>query len=248
MSHHSVAPAGAEPPGFFGKWPSHGDFVSRRLPQEFLERWDQWLQDGLRASQAQLKSAWLDTYLTSPIWNFAICGGICGLHPWCGVAMPSVDRVGRYFPLMLAAPLPLDANLPKLLEADAWFTAARDTLLRVLADESYTLTAFDNDVARLGPALPYDSHIYGRSGAGFGDAWQIPLLGPARACTAGVMHQLLLHRCGQYSLWWGEGSQQVTPSLLVCRDLPTPLQFTALLDGSWSSSNWSSWGTGAGSN
>ena len=30
--------------GFFGKLPSHGDFLSRRLPRSFVDPWDSWLQ------------------------------------------------------------------------------------------------------------------------------------------------------------------------------------------------------------
>src|SRR5690606_36950533 len=30
-------------PGFYGKLPSRGDFVSRRLPADFIGQWDAWL-------------------------------------------------------------------------------------------------------------------------------------------------------------------------------------------------------------
>ena len=91
--------------GFYGKLPSHGDFVSRRLPREFLDVWDSWLQQAVAESKARLGSDWLDAYLNSPIWRFALMPGICGDQAYLGLMMPSIDRVGRYFPLTVAAPL-----------------------------------------------------------------------------------------------------------------------------------------------
>ncbi|TIU04376.1 MAG: type VI secretion system-associated protein TagF, partial [Mesorhizobium sp.] len=30
-------------PGFYGKMPATGDFVTRRLPGDFVRAWDRWL-------------------------------------------------------------------------------------------------------------------------------------------------------------------------------------------------------------
>ncbi len=92
--------------GWYGKLPAVGDFALRRLPTPMVERCDAWLSNGLAASQQALGSDWLDLYLTAPIWRFAWWPGIAGAAAWMGVLMPSVDRVGRYFPLLLAAPCP----------------------------------------------------------------------------------------------------------------------------------------------
>ena len=71
-------------PGYFGKFPSHGDFITRRLPRDgFLDIWDSWLQNALATSREQLGEAWLPTYLTSPLWRFALAAGVFPgkLHP-----------------------------------------------------------------------------------------------------------------------------------------------------------------------
>src|SRR3954465_3512054 len=87
--------------GFYGKLPSHGDFLKRRVSDGFVSVWDAWLQESLATSKAALGDAWLDVYLTSPAWRF-ICGpGACGPAVVAGVMVPSVDRVGRCFPLTL---------------------------------------------------------------------------------------------------------------------------------------------------
>lgn len=77
-----------------------------------LAWWDAWLAQGLIDLQEQHRlrgSAWLDAYLVSPSWQFLLSpaclpGGL-GRTPWLGSLMPSVDRVGRYFPFLIMQPL-----------------------------------------------------------------------------------------------------------------------------------------------
>ncbi len=59
--------------GFYGKLPSHGDFLRRRASDAFVDAWDAWLQECLAASRSALGERWLDVYLTSPAWRF-VCG------------------------------------------------------------------------------------------------------------------------------------------------------------------------------
>lgn len=96
-------------PGWYGKLPGCGDFVSRRLEPGWIARWDAWLAQGLLAQRQQAPDAWLARYLAMPTWRFALApGALAGDHAWrVGVLMPSVDRVGRYFPLtVVSVPLP----------------------------------------------------------------------------------------------------------------------------------------------
>jgi len=97
-----TAPA-AQPPGWHGKLPSLGDFASRRLDASFIEPWDGWLAAGLLALREARPEGWLEDYLGSPSWRFLLMPGVlpgdAGKQAWAGVLMPSVDRVGRYFPL-----------------------------------------------------------------------------------------------------------------------------------------------------
>ena len=92
-------------PGWYGKIPYLGDFASRRLSQQFILEWDNWLQHSMTASRTMLGPDWLDTYLMSPIWRFVLLPGVIGESVWAGLLMPSVDKVGRHFPLTIAIPL-----------------------------------------------------------------------------------------------------------------------------------------------
>lgn len=258
-----VDTGGADPrPGFFGKVTSHGDFVSRRLPPAFQQRWDDWAQQGLQASRQALGSQWLATWLNSPIWRFALAPGVCGDEAWCGLQMPSVDRVGRHFPLMIAAPWPAGAPLLDCVTAhDAWFTALENLALSSLRAE-FSLDDFD--AALCGLVRPVGlagadtgAHVGGGAGALAGAP--VPAPPRAREARAGTFIALdaalplsdqldrpsapLLRAIagaalqGQ-SLWWTDGSPQIAPCVLVCAGMPSATGFTALLDGAWKIHGW----------
>jgi len=88
--------------GFCGKLPNRADFVIRRLPLAYVEPWHDWLAATLAATRDALGPDWLDAYLYGPIWRFALPAGIAGPAAIAGTLMPSVDSVGRYFPLTIA--------------------------------------------------------------------------------------------------------------------------------------------------
>ena len=154
-------------PGFFGKVPSHGDFVARRLPAAFVSVWDGWLQAGLADSRGRLGADWLAAYLHSPIWRFALDAGVCGPQAWAGLMMPSVDRVGRYFPLTIG--LPLDDK--GLVPDEVWY-AGVETLALSGLDPGFSLAAFDAALQAL--AAP---NVHGVP--------LVPLVAPAEAAGAG---------------------------------------------------------------
>ena len=138
------------PPGWFGKLPSLGDFASRRLPEVFVGRWDRWLQHGLVAARAQLGDGWLDVYLVAPILRFWVAPGALGDEAWAGLMMPSVDRVGRHFPLTIARPL---QPLAAALAAHDWYVALDGTARRVL-DVEFTVEHFEAALEALDGAVP----------------------------------------------------------------------------------------------
>lgn len=228
--------------GFYGKLPGTGDFVGRRLTPVFVEKWDHWLQSSLSQSQIMLGDHWLNLYLTSPIWRFAVSGGLCGEQPWCGVMMPSVDSVGRYFPLTIGCPLPLDANLLQVVEQGyQWFASAEAILIEVLQDQQFNMEIFDAKIVSLGGI----GGLLGRGNStdtGFGTQWQLPLTHTNLQVAIGTLaHQMLLQRLSDYSLWWGDGSQQVEPSLLVCAGMPQAQGFSSMLSGQWQAGGWEQW-------
>lgn len=214
-------------PGFFGKLRSHGDFVARRLPPAMREPFDAWLQAGIVQSRADLGDAWLPTYLNSPLWRFALAPGACGPQAWAGVMMPSVDRVGRCFPLILASGMDAAPALPDCLSTYAtWFAQLEDLALSTL-DDDFAFDQFDTALGALACPLPPAQ----TSGA------------VARACVIALLDDdvplaLAGVSVGEGSAWWTDGSQQVAACLAVCAGLPPAPGFAALLDGAWAARGW----------
>lgn len=202
--------------GYFGKIPSCGDLISRGLPPDLVAAWDGWLQQCIHASQQLLEDQWLTHYLTSPVWRFAISPGILGPDGLGGVMMPSVDRVGRYFPLMIAA-----TGSPPLLDwlqkQAPWYDAIEE-LARASLDPVFSLEQL-NDAP--GPAvMPAAAFL------SLGGTQRFPF---SEAVDKDIVAAALQGR----SLWWSEGSPGVEASVLSCVGMPASPAFVAMLDGSW---------------
>jgi type VI secretion system protein ImpM len=236
--------------GLYGKLPSHGDFLRRRVSDAFVDVWDAWLQNGLAASRELLGAGWLETYLTSPAWRFVCTAGGCGADAVAGVMVPSVDRVGRYFPITLVWQLPDEAiPLSVMTRGHDWFEAAERLLVDTLAKDEVNFDDFDSCVISLGDELdttPWTAVIaLEPTGAqsmtdADGREWHAPL-GEVRQLDR-LIDQILYHRLRAnlqpLVLWWTEGSAFVEPSCLVLRGLPPPRAFSAFLTGRWSTAGW----------
>jgi type VI secretion system protein ImpM len=238
--------------GFYGKLPTHGDFLRRRAADGFLGVWDPWLQHCLAASREALGDRWLDVYLTSPAWRFVSAPGACGATGVLGVMVPSVDRVGRYFPLTVVAELPPHRGpLSAATAATDFFDRAEQLLVETLAADRVDFERFDERVGRLADhlvplSLPPDVQV--RAGAAAlltgpqSPRWHVPL-GAGHHLPI-VFDQLLGVALEQaylpLTLWWTEGSAVVEPSCLVVKGLPPPQSFAALLSGDWEEHRWPS--------
>jgi len=209
--------------GFYGKMACRGDFVSRGLPQSFIQPWDQWLAAGIQASQQALGEGWLQAYLVSPLWRFVLAPGVCGPEAVVGVLMPSIDRVGRYFPLSVAQLLEPGVALAGIVGgADEWFEGVEAALLGTLAAEA----TFEHFTAALQPYRDAPSLLQGA---------RLTVGGLQRlngTTSQGRALALAECACDGMSLWWGQGSERIAPGLLRSQGLPRSEQFAAFLLGS----------------
>lgn len=209
--------------GLYGKVPAEGDFVSRRLPWDFIAAWDAWLQAGVAASRERLGARWLEAYLTAPLWRFQLRAGLAGAQAWLGLCFPSVDRVGRHFPFTVAVPLPGSAGeAPLLVEADA--------VLREL--EELALQALD-------PQLPL-AQLEARLAAAQLDTLVLPAAPPAPVqplrsqrfapeATAQGVRAACAGAVPGAACFFTWGSDVLPPTLLNLQTLPPPSFAAALL-------------------
>ncbi|MCX7068693.1 MAG: type VI secretion system-associated protein TagF [Methylococcales bacterium] len=225
--------------GFYGKLPIIGDFVSRRLPNEFISPWDNWLQAALAASREELGDDWLNRYLTSPIWRFLLSPGVCGDKAVAGIVMPSVDRVGRYFPMTVAVVFEQSPQLPFLFTAGSvWFEQLEDAALTGL-EGNMDINAFDQLIQSIPVfSVPTNSSPNQQSSEKKSFYTAIENSGQINNAFVGLNTKLLARFMSGYSLWTNEGSQHVQAALLACEGLPPISSFTDFLTDRVSSKNY----------
>ncbi len=212
-------------PGWHGKLPSLGDFASRRLEPAVVARWDQWLAEGLDGLRHEAPQTWLDDYLAAPSWRFLLLPGVLDARCWAGVLMPSVDRVGRYYPFSILQrldrpPVQVEPLLRWLHELD---DIAADAL-----HEDWDAERLD---AALSPLMP----------PGQPEVPGLPPLPPAEgveirlAGTADLMERLALAGAAAWlqaahgqAIWFADAPADGRPRLLRSAGLPRDAAFQRL--------------------
>lgn len=222
-----MAESSQDIPGWYGKLPGLGDFASRRLPDEFIRPWDAWLQSVIHVCRGNLGEAWQDCYLTMPIWRFVLLPGVVEASGWAGVLMPSVDRVGRQFPLTLVTALSSEAGPAHAVFAGAeWFADMEDAALGVL-DPNRGPDDLDRALANCGFSPPASVDQDGASGflRRLPSTDALPQVAQAEGLSAWSA------QAGWKGLWWTRGRVDGDPLMLTSVALPTAEEFGWLLAG-----------------
>lgn len=212
------------------------------MTPEFLQGWDEWLQRAVASSQEQLGGTWLNIYLTSPIWRFVLSPGVVDSQPWAGIVMPSVDKVGRYFPLTLASPMPgLNSISEMLVLGKPWFDQLEEVALKGLMD-GVDVDHIDALLQKISPPEHTGVQAVGKR-MEFSRPVALQMAKPEQNPLNSfpfLLDSFLQQRLPSYSLWWTSGSEHVLPSVLMSGYLPAPAHFAAMLDGQWQQWNWNS--------
>jgi type VI secretion system protein ImpM len=227
--------------GFYGKLPSHGDFIRRSVSDAFVDRWDEWLQAGVAQSRTDLGDDWLDLFLTSPVWRFALAHGVVGGAAFAGILLPSVDRVGRYFPLTIVAELTVRAHPHAVsVAATGWFDYVEAIARHALEQDVLDLEGLLGELRASEPLL-----VEERLGSaplvanGFPDQGALWRFAADAEADMGRFHARLAAAftgevLAPLALWWSAGSQCIAPSVLMTRGLPPPAIFQDFLRAAWS--------------
>ncbi|WFU44340.1 type VI secretion system-associated protein TagF [Bradyrhizobium sp. CB82] len=218
--------------GLFGKIGAKRDFIAIATPRSFLEIWEPWVQAALSASRHQLGSNWQRAFLTAPVWRFWLGDAICG-STVMGAMMPSLDGVGRYYPLTLHAVMDAGALLPppSIDPQDAWFGQAETFLLSTL-DRAATYEQISDALDRL--AVP-QLQAPGAEGPPIVSSGTATLGMVSAADTFAESFGALCTANPQVyaaaSFWWTAGGEGFPSIALCCRGLPDPFHYSTLLTG-----------------
>ena len=217
--------------GWYGKIPATGDFLGRRLPPEFVVPWDRWLQEGIAHSRALLGDRWLEIFVTFPVWRFILPRGVLGDDGWYGVMIPSMDRVGRYFPLTVCRRLDpaMGSSLLLIEEHLAHFAHAALQALENEPAETFdarVAAAVPPQIADSGPCIALDAFTRGDAQG----HW--PVTGPLDALLLHSAQRTMLGNLGHRCLWWFPATDGVAGELRLSQAPLSAELFTTLISGS----------------
>lgn len=228
-----MAASRLEAPGWYGKLMPLGDFASRRLDAASTGRCDAWLVAVMSGLQAELGGHWLQAYLSAPVLRLAWTPGAIDERWWFGVLMPSCDKVGRYFPLLVVQPRaspPADRIAIDHLEL--WFQHLARAALWTL-DEQASIQSFEQALHDA-PPWPTSGVPAALLPAGSGASHASYTLAGRAAPLSGWLHALALQtlqsQLAGTTLWW-RCSEGAPATLAVVRGLPDAAAFAALLTG-----------------
>lgn len=240
MNGHHTNNGSASATGLFGKLPAHGDFIHRNLPTKLINEWDSWLQTFIGSTQERLGDAWLEIYLTSPIWRFCLSAGTLDGNAWAGIWLPSVDRVGRYFPFSIMRRLPERTSLSAFITHQReWFDDVETLALKALDGQ----LPVDRLLEELGQLTLAAGDGYRHQGPSRPDAGVVVDLDfDDPGVTPALPHLLdafVSSTFNSYSLWSTSGSERVEPCIFVTPAMPPVAGAAAMLDGLWEDWEWS---------
>jgi type VI secretion system protein ImpM len=219
------------PLGLFGKLPAKRDFVAVDAPRRFLDVFEPWLQASVAASKQTIGNDWQAAFLHAPIWRFWLGAAHCGL-PLAGAFMPSVDAVGRYFPLVAFA-FAEDMAPPEIDAQADWFAGVEALLLSALDSET-AYTHLTEALAAYPAPAPTSVPLESLGARRIGRAVLVEDFGKALPNVLAALRRAEHRRSfAGASFWWTVGGGDFVPAALVAEGLPEHTLFAAMLTGAF---------------
>ncbi|MDR2208893.1 MAG: type VI secretion system-associated protein TagF [Azoarcus sp.] len=216
--------------GWFGKLPSVGDFVGRGIPVSLKETIHGWMSSGMGMLAHSHPKDWQAAYLVSPVWHFVIGPGIWSKSALVGCLAPSVDKVGRYSPLIVLRSSGKN-NISSMLPPENRWLYRVDTAMRRAVGERIPVDGLHDLLLQLMESEKVGKNstgnILGDLGIGIGNA------GDEAQKDWFAWPELLelLKECKGRSFWWSEPSGNLPLKQIVHCGTPDESLFCSLMDG-----------------
>jgi type VI secretion system protein ImpM len=221
--------------GWYGKTPSTGDFVSRRLARPTINEVDRWCEVGMLALRERAPDGWERSYASAPTWNALVPARVIAPHACLVAVAASCDRVGRRFPFcVVASPPPAAlAHIASLGE----YGEAMSTLVEQSTRAALGLDEFDARLCALagryfdGRAVTPDDAsdlgaVLGELAIDAADLVTVPL--GAHAAFPWPDLARTFEPEGATSYWWGHRASAPSPGGFTHRGTLTPSLFVLL--------------------
>ncbi|KAA8998157.1 type VI secretion system-associated protein TagF [Affinibrenneria salicis] len=147
--------------GWYGKLPSTGDFLQRRLPDALVHHWAHWFHMGLvNWQKAESQDDPQRQFRKAPVWNFVIPATLGNQFVQMGCLLPASDRVGRQYPICaLRLFSPESWNNQQLAVAGEWYQSVGKTLFNGVRN-GYSAEQLDRALLALPPLPPPGDGIH----------------------------------------------------------------------------------------
>lgn len=179
---------------WYGKLPSAGDFISRRMPYGLQQFWDAWLAAGMESLKERHPVSGWAVWGAMPKWAFLLPCQAGVPIAQLGVLAPSCDRVGRVFPFLTTTAIVPD-NAAHVLPRAGLITLAWGA---VIAEAQSARSMVETVDARLAEALI--THLGDDIPTFDGDVTLPQGVSPASLPWPGLADQFDIE--GTESYWW----------------------------------------------
>jgi type VI secretion system protein ImpM len=219
------------PCGLYGKIPAKRDYIALHSPRQFLNVWEPWIQSAVAASHQSLTTEWQNAFLTAPIWRFWWGADLCG-STVAGAMMPSLDGLGRYFPLtVFSCAEDRSAIAPPEIDAhDEWYAAAEEFLLATLGHD-ISFEEITDALERLEPPRVAFAMAQPPATAAISNGLVARVAGRP---LPELFSSMRVADAGSYSsstYWWTIGGEGYEPFAISGTRMPDPFLFTEMLTG-----------------
>jgi len=213
--------------GWFGKLPSVGDFAGKGIPYSLRETIHGWMSSGMAALAYSRPDDWQAAYLVSPVWHFIIGPGLWDKPALIGCFAPSVDKVGRYSPLIALRSFDKNDISDVLPPKSRWLYRVDAALRRVIA-EGITVDGLHEILLQLAESENNGSTANILNDLGIGNT-KVDA-GAQKDWFAWAELPELFEENRDHSFWWSEPSSQLPLRQIVHCGAPDDNLFYLLMD------------------
>ncbi|REL27673.1 type VI secretion system-associated protein TagF [Thalassotalea euphylliae] len=221
--------------GFYGKLPSYGDFITRNVAPELIDKWDNWLSQSLECAQLQLKEQWHQRYLNAPVWRFLLPNDDDQSVVTLGMMMPSTDKVGRIYSFAIFLQAELPSNVFGLVvQLNRYFEQLEDFAISLLDVEELDLDEVQTELEHSSQKQSVKTALLTTNELPICEgeivAVRLSEVSALAGELAGLIEPLIYTHTACYSAWWTSGSQTRCPQLRIFSQLPAPHCFDTFLE------------------
>ena len=217
--------------GWFGKLPSVGDFVGKGMSPPLRETVHGWMSTGMAALARSRPEDWRAAYLVSPVWHFLIGPRLWDKPALLGCLAPSIDKVGRYSPLIVLRSFD-KCDVSSVLPPESRWLYRVDMVLRQVIGKRIPLDALHDLLLQLTESEKSERNSTASILSDLGIGNDRANVDAQKDWFTWLELPELFKERNDRSFWWSEpSSAQTSPKRVVHCGAPDESLFCSLMNG-----------------